>query len=144
MDGYSRNYAALGKWDENAQCYRYVKSKSSKNFPDNFLEVEGAESGKYVLYTKYLWSRNRNSGSGVVSVYSLSPASITEAKVSSDKFLNDIMFDHASRNPRRKNLQGPNDWLCSDILLNSGGFSYFVANVDQSSPSKYGVTVQEA
>ena len=54
------------------------------------------------------------------------------------------MYDHASKNPRKKILQGPNDWLCSDILLNQGGFSYFVANVDSSSPNKYGVTIQQA
>lgn len=42
MDRYSRNFAALGRWDENSNTYKYVKTKSSKNFADNFLEVEGA------------------------------------------------------------------------------------------------------
>ena len=55
-----------------------------------------------------------------------------------------IFYDHASKNSRKKNLQGPNDWLCSDILLNEGGFSYFVANLDASSPNKLGVTLQES
>lgn len=35
--GYSRNFAALGKWDEASSTYKYVKSKSSKAFADNFL-----------------------------------------------------------------------------------------------------------
>ena len=38
-DSYSRNYAALGKWDEGTQQYKYISTKSSKNFSDNFLEV---------------------------------------------------------------------------------------------------------
>ena len=95
-----------------------------------------------MLYTKYIL-QGKSSDSGVVSIYSMSPAMIAEAQnISPDKFLNDIMYDHASKNPRRKNMEGPNDWLCSDILLNAGGFSYFVANSD--SPKKYGVTINES
>ena len=115
--GFSRNFAALGKWDENSKRYRYVKSMSSKTFADNFLEVERAETGKYVLYTKYFWNGVK-SGSGVVSAYSLDPVAIKDCKgVTPDQFLSDIMYDHASQNPKRRNLDG-NDWLCSDILLN--------------------------
>ena len=139
--GYSRNIAALGKFNSNTQRYEYVQSKSGKTFPDNFLEVENATAGKYVLYTKYIL-QGKNSDSGVVSIYSMSPAMIAEAQnISPDKFLNDIMYDHASKNPRRKNMEGPNDWLCSDILLNAGGFSYFVANSDSK---RYGVTINES
>lgn len=142
--GFSRNFAALGKWDDNTQSYRYVQSMSGKSFADNFLEVERADAGKYVLYTKYLWNGVK-SGQGVVSAYSLDPVAIKDCQSTTpDKFLSDIMYDHASKNPKKRALDGSNDWLCSDILLNEGGFSYFVANVDQSSPRKYGITLNEA
>ena len=81
---------------------------------------------------------------GTVSVYSLAPVAIKEAKgISSESFLKQIMYDHASKNPRKKPLQNPNDWICSDMLLNDGGFSYFVANIDQGSRSRLGVTLNE-
>lgn len=54
------------------------------------------------------------------------------------------MYDHAVKNPKKKTLQNPNDWVCSDILLNQGGFSYFVANIDNNSKSRLGVTVNES
>ena len=104
--GFSRNFAALGKWDDNTQRYQYVTSMSSKTFADNFLEVERATAGKYVLYTKYLWDGVKT-GSGVISAYSLDPVAITDCKnVAADKFLSDIMYDHARKNPKKKNIDG--------------------------------------
>jgi len=80
ISSYSRNYAALGKWDEQYKCYRYVQSKTSKNFPDNFIEVERATTGKYCLYTKYLLNRELTVSKGSVSAYSLAPVAIKDAK----------------------------------------------------------------
>ena len=140
---YSRNYAALGKWDENTQSYQYVKTKSSKSFSDNFLEVENAGTGKYMLYTKYLCTQSHSSMPGVVSVYSMSPAAIQNGtSVTPDNFLSQIMYDHASRNPNKKIIEGQNDWVCSEVLLNDGGFSYFVMNVDPSSNSQFSANFQ--
>lgn len=98
-----------------------------------------------MLYTKYLWNRGKDVDTAVVSVYSLSPAAVCEStRTSPDNFLRDIMYDHGSKNSRRKQLQNSNDWISTDILLNQGGFSYFVANIDQQSKAKLAVTIQES
>lgn len=97
-----------------------------------------------MLYVKYLWSGGVSKNTAVVSVYSLSPATVSETQIiAPEDFLNQIFFDHAKTNPKKKNLNNT-DWVCSDILLNDGGFSYFVANLEPPSTSKLGVTVQES
>lgn len=69
----------MGKWDEQSKSYKYVKSCSDKRMPDNYMEVRAAPAGKYVLYVKYFWTGS-TSNKAVVSIYSESPAQVTELK----------------------------------------------------------------
>jgi hypothetical protein len=65
----------LGKLDPQTNKYVYINSNSNKSFPDNFLEVQDIEPGKYRLYARYIWNNGKGINTGVVSTYS--PAKIT-------------------------------------------------------------------
>ena len=142
---YSRSFLALGKWDDQSSTYKFVKSCSDKRMADNYLELKGASPGKYVLYVKYLWGGGATN-KAVVSIYSESLAQVSEFKggINSQTFLNQIFYDHASKNSKLRKINEKGDWVCSDILLNEGGFTYFVANVNKGSSMKLGVTLSEA
>jgi hypothetical protein len=79
----------------------------------------------------------------VVSSYSANPTHIAEytGKITPENFLSQIFYDHASKNSKRRVITD-NDWLCSDMLLSRGGFSYLVVNVESGSKTKLGVTVE--
>lgn len=68
----------LGKLDPQTNKYIYINSNSNKSFPDNFLEVQDIEAGKYRLYARYLWNNGRGTNPAVVSAYSPSKISIIE------------------------------------------------------------------
>ncbi len=58
-----------------------MRSNSDKKFSDNYLEVKNAAAGKYMLYAKYFWSGGVSKNTTVVSVYSLSAATVTETQI---------------------------------------------------------------
>lgn len=103
------------------------------------MELNGVEPGKYILYSKYLWNNGNQQNKATLSAYSAAPATIQQASLSPSKFLEEIFYDHASQNAKRKNLPNSGDWVCNDILLNNGGFGYIVVNVDPKSSTKLSV-----
>jgi len=98
------------------------------------------------MYSKYLWNNGKKSNVSTVSAYSPSATNLKEIDSSNyPNFLKDIFYDHALKNNTKKKVlnSGPSDWICSDMLLNGGGFGYLVVNLDSSSGSKLGVELNE-
>lgn len=57
-----------------------------------------------------------------------------------DKFLYKTFLDHARKNPKRQVLnENPLEWVCSDFLLNKGGYGYLAFHLDENSKRKIGV-----
>lgn len=135
---------ALGKLNPTTNKYEYIHSNSAKTFPDNYLEVENAEPGKYLLYAKYLW-HNEAENEATVSAYSPAATLIKEHKdLTSSDFLSQIFYSHAAKNSKKKVLNSsPQEWICSDMLLNNGGFGYLVVHLDPESKNKLGVELDE-
>jgi hypothetical protein len=52
-------------------------------------------------------------------------------------------MDHASRNPKKRNINEKGDWICNDMLLNNGGFGYVVVHLQDGSDSKVAVGLKE-
>jgi hypothetical protein len=88
---------------------------------------------------KYLWNNGNEQNKVTLSTYSVAPVVLKESTADSNQFLSEIFYDHASKNPKKKVLSNPNDWICSDMLLNSGAFGYVVVNLDSKSNSKLSV-----
>ena len=57
-----------------------------------------------------------------------------------DKFLYKTFLDHARKNEKRQVLsENPQEWICSDFLLNKGGYGYLAFHLDEKSERKIGV-----
>ena len=89
-----------------------------------------------MLHVKYLWNNGSPQNRATITAYSAAPAVINPSTIDAKQFLREIFFDHASKNQKKKNLNNPGDWICSDLLLNGGAFGYVVVNLDANSNSK--------
>ena len=53
-------------------------------------------------------------------------------------------MNHARRNPKKQILNDvPEEWVCSDFLLNHGGFGYLAFHLDKDSKKKIGIDLNE-
>lgn len=95
-----------------------------------------------MLYSKYLWNNGNEKNKATLSAYSAVPATINPTSQNPEKFLEEIFYDHASQNTKKKNLSNPGDWVCNDMLLNNGGFGYMVVNLDEKSSTKLAVELK--
>lgn len=49
-------------------------------------------------------------------------------------------LDHARKNKKKQMLSTtPAEWVCSDFLMNDGGYGYMAFHLDENSKRKLGV-----
>lgn len=75
------------------------------------------------------------------SLYSGGKSTLKKSKQSAhDKFLYKTFLDHARKNEKKQILsESPNEWVCSDFLMNHGGYGYMAFHLDEKSQRKLGV-----
>lgn len=78
-------------------------------------------------------------------LYSPGKSTLIKSKQSNhDKFLYKTFLDHARKNSKRQVLsENPLEWVCSDFLLNKGGYGYLAFHLDENSKRKIGVELNE-
>lgn len=124
--------------------YKYVASASSRNFSELSLEVPNDGPAKYVAFAKIDWI-NTNPDDASFSIYSSAKSTLKKSKQSAhDKFLFKTFLDHARKNPKKQVLSdSPEEWICSDFLMNNGGYGYLAFHLDENSKRKVGVEINE-
>ena len=82
---------------------------------------------------------------GTFSLYTDGKSTLKKSKQSThDKFLYKTLLDHARKNEKRQTLnQNPLEWVCSDFLLNKGGYGYLAIHLDEKSKRKIGIELDE-
>ena len=75
------------------------------------------------------------------SVYSPGKSTLKKSSQSThSQFLYQTFLDHARKNQKRQVLnQNPLEWICSDFLLNNGGYGYLAFHLDEKSKRKIGI-----
>ena len=108
------------------------------------MEVPNEEIGKYVAFTKIDWI-DTNPDHGAFSLYSSAKSTLKKSKQSNhDKFLYKTFLDHARKNSKKQILNdSPEEWVCSDFLMNQGGYGYLAFHLDEASKRKIGVELNE-
>lgn len=124
--------------------YKYVASTSSRNFSELALELPNLEPGKYTAFTKFDWI-DVTPDKATFSVYTPVRTTLKKSKQTNhDKFLFKTFLDHARKNKKKQMLNdSPEEWICSDFLMNNGGYGYLAFHLDENSKRKIGVEINE-
>ena len=93
-----------------------------------------------MIFAKFDWVRS-NSDKATLSIYSESKSTLKLSKQSAHpQFLFKVLLDHARNNPRKQIISDfPSEWLCSEFLLNKGGYGYIAIHLDEKSTKKIGI-----
>ena len=77
-------------------------------------------------------------------MYSAGQNTLKKSKQSThDKFLYKTFLNHARKNEKKQMLNNnPEEWICSDFLMNNGGYGYMAFHLDESSKRKLGVELK--
>lgn len=97
-----------------------------------------------MAFAKIDW-HDRQMEEATFSVYSSGKTTLKKSKQSNhDKFLYKTFLDHARKNEKKQVLsENPYEWVCSDFLLNKGGYGYLAFHLDEKSKKKIGVELNE-
>ena len=97
-----------------------------------------------MAFAKIDWI-DKQMDNGTFCIYSDGKASLKKSKQSNhEKFLYKTFLDHARRNPKKQVLsEQPLEWICSDFLLNKGGYGYLAVHLDEKSQRKIGIELNE-
>lgn len=93
------------------------------------MNLSNLPAGKYVVYAKANWL-NGEKETACVSVYGDAPIHLSPTRQWNHKqFVFKVFLDHARSNPK-KQMIGPKDWVCSDLLLSECGYGYLAFHID--------------
>ena len=97
-----------------------------------------------MVFAKVDWIR-KPVEKGTISMYTESVSSIKKSSQSShDQYLFKTFLDHARKNAKKQIMcESPQDWVCSEFLLNKSGYGYLAIHLDEKSTKKIGVEINE-